>query len=377
MHICHLSLLNPAVHSRIFFKMATAQVQEGYRVTIIAQDAASSPYMLEGVQIIPLGVFGRKNWRRIWAVSKIARLARRLAADIYQVHTVELLSMAQKLKERSPRTKVVYDMHEDYVANILYADYYGEASRKVLAARVKIIQDLFPKWGDGLILAEDCFEGLVAFDPDRTAIVRNKFQGATHAEVGHKIGPQGLPFMLLTGTIAENWGLWEAIELWKSLNGIQPLGLVIAGHSQDRELLRELGRRVKASGLEERFVLAGGETYLPFVEVEMYIRACTFGVALYRLQKNIKDRIPTKFYEFMAHRKPLLFTSNPKWDALNAQFDFGMSVVWPCDGNKLAQISADFLADRSPFYGQSIPPEAWSWESEKHAMLGLIQKLIT
>jgi glycosyltransferase involved in cell wall biosynthesis len=377
MHICHLSLLNPAVHSRIFFKMATAQVQEGYRVTIIAQDAARSPYMLAGVQIIPLPLFRRKSWRRIWTVYQIARIARRLQADVYQVHTIELLPMARKLKERLPRAKVVYDMHEDYVANILYADYYGAAMRKVLAAKVKAIQDAFPKWGDGLILAEDCFEGLIAFDPDRTATVRNKFEVAVDNDISHNVGPQGLPFMLLTGTIAENWGLWEAIELWQLLNGIQPLGLVIAGHGQDRNLLRELELRVKASGLEERFLLVGGDTYLPFVDVEMYIRACTFGVALYRLRKNIKDRIPTKFYEFMAHRKPLLFTSNPKWDALNAQFDFGMSTVWPCDSNKLAQIGACFLAEQPPFYRQSIPAEAWSWQCEKHAMLGLIQKLIT
>ena len=137
MHICHLSLLNPAIHSRIFFKMARSQVRAGYRVTIVAQDPAPAPYVREGVQIIPIGVFGRLSWRRIWAVFKIARIAKRLAADIYQVHTVELLSTAQKIKQKLPRTRVIFDMHEDYVANIMHADYYGERSRKPLAQRVQ------------------------------------------------------------------------------------------------------------------------------------------------------------------------------------------------------------------------------------------------
>jgi hypothetical protein len=79
----------------------------------------------------------------------------------------------------------------------------------------------------------------------------------------------------------------------------------------------------------------------------------------------------------MAHQKPLLFTENPKWDALNVQYDFGMSIVWPCDSNKLAQISADFLAERPPFYRQSLPAEAWNWQCEKLAMLALMKKLTT
>src|SRR5687768_1730874 len=107
LHICHLSLLNPAIHSRIFFKMALSQVQAGYRVSIIAQDPARAPYMREGVEIVPLGVFGRLSWRRLWSLGRMRRLAQGLAADVYQIHTVELLGLARKLKQRLPKAKVI------------------------------------------------------------------------------------------------------------------------------------------------------------------------------------------------------------------------------------------------------------------------------
>ncbi len=375
LHICHLSLLNPAIHSRIFFKMARSQVRAGYRVTIVAQDSARVPYMREGVQIIPIGVFGRMSWRRIWAVFKIARIAERLAADIYQVHTVELLSTVQKIKQKLSRTKVIFDMHEDYVANILHADYYGEYSRKPLAQRVQRAQLDFAQWGDGLFLAEDCFQSLIPFDAERTAVVRNKYQAPEATSIEYKTGPAGLPFLLVTGTIAENWGIFKAVDLWAALNLARPLGLVIAGHGQDKAVLQELERRVLASGYGNRFLLVGGERYLPYEEVVKYIEACTFGLALYTLKENIKDRIPTKFYEFMAHQKPLLFTANPAWDAMNERYDFGMHMEWPLTPNALERIDAAFWAGSGSFYRKPMTQADWSWDSEATTMLALIQRI--
>jgi glycosyltransferase involved in cell wall biosynthesis len=375
LHICHVSLLNPAIHSRIFFKMAQSQVRAGHRVTIIAQDPAAHPYERAGVHIIPLGVFGRLSWRRMLGIRTVEALARGVAADIYQIHTVELLPMAHRLKSALAGCKVIFDMHEDYVANILYADYYADYIRRFLARRVQAVLDAFPAWGDGLILAEDCFKGLVAFDPERLAIVRNKFQFPQSDDTPQPQGPGGLPFMLLTGTIAANWGVWESIALWEALNRRQPLGLVIAGHGQDRRLMAQVAQRVAQGGLQDRFRLAGGATYLPFETVVKYIQACTFGLALYAIKENIKDRIPTKFYEFMAHRKPLLFTPNPPWMALNAQYDFGVALQWPPSAAALEEIYQRCVLGDGAFYRRTLPDAAWQWESEAVAMLDLIAKI--
>lgn len=372
LHICHISILNPAIHSRIFFKMALAQVAAGYKVSIIAQDSASEPYERAGVTIIPIGTFGRLNWRRLWAARGISKKAKQLQADFYQIHAVELLGLAKKLKADMPTAKVIWDMHEDYVANILFADYYSEATRKHLARRVRNVQTEFVSWGDGLILAEDCFEGLIDFPTNRTAIVRNKFVEPA-SPIPNKVFPGNIPFMVSTGTIAENWGSFRAIELWKELNKIHAVGLVIAGHSQDEKVIARILDSVERSGMKDRFLLEGGNEYLPFEEIVGWIRACNFGLALYDPKENIRDRIPTKFYEFMAQQKPLLFSQNPAWGALNDRIGFGVSVEWPMSSEAVQQVHDNHLSHRPD--PVAIPESEWSWASEQAAMLELLETL--
>jgi glycosyltransferase involved in cell wall biosynthesis len=351
-------------------------VRAGYRVSIIAQDAARKPYLRDGVQIIPTGMFGRLSWRRIWSAFKMERLARRLGADVYQVHTVELLGVAKKLKRRLPRCKVIYDVHEDYAANIQHADYYAERLRPHLIQRVREAQDDFCRWGDAVIYAEDCFRGIMNFDPDATVVVRNRYQ-APRSQGSARVALQhpALPMMLYTGTISENWGILRAIHLWAMLNRDRPVNLVVAGHAQDRRLLADLQLRIQESGFRDRFAMVGGEVYLPYEEVVAWIEACTFGVALYQLQENIRDRIPTKFYEYMALGKPLVFTQNPTWDSLNARFPFGSSLAWPLvDPSSGAEVwdrlDVMMRASRRP-----IPGAVWSWEEEAPRMLALLRRL--
>ena len=354
--------------------MALAQVEAGYEVSIIAQDAAKQPYMREGVKIIPIGVFGRLSFRRILSIWSISRKAKALKADVYQIHAVELLALGKQLKKQLPKAKIVWDMHEDYVANILYADYYSDGSRKQLAARVANLQQDFCKWGDGLVLAEECFHSVLDFPAERTAIVRNKFQLPTSA-IAAENTQMAMPMMVCTGTIAEDWGVFRAIELWKALNKRQKVALVIAGHAQDGTILAKIEEAVAASGLGKQFLLLGGKEYLPFETIVQWIRSSTFGIALYDPKQNIKDRIPTKFYEFMAQNKPLVFSKNPAWDALNARLNFGLSVDWPLEDRDLDAIEAKLLHQDAIQSWEKIPKEEWSWEAEKAGMLDLLSKI--
>jgi glycosyltransferase involved in cell wall biosynthesis len=376
LHICHISLLNPAIHSRIFFKMALSQVRAGYRVSIIAQDPAPAPYLREGIEIIPLGVFGRLSWRRIWYSWRFSKLAQRVQADIYQIHTVELLGAGKKLKKALPRCQVVFDMHEDYVANILFADYYPKASRPKLAARVKAVQENFCKWGDGLILAEECFQGILPFPSERTIVAANKFQ-APSAVAPPRLVLQdpNLPMMLCTGTIAMNWGIFRAVDLWVEMNKFQPINLVVAGHSQDDGVIDAIQNRVKTNGLAHRFALVGGTTYVPYEELVALIKVCTFGVALYQLKENIKDRIPTKFYEFMAAGKPLIFSENPIWESLNRRSQFGVAVPEKADADSVRVVLSKLAMLSSALEVQPLRPEVWSWDSEAPKMLDLMRRL--
>ena len=174
LHICHLSVLNPAQHSRIFHKEAITQAAAGHSVTIIAQDPAPHPYTENGIHIIPLGQFGRIRWARWRAAAKLFQLACKTKADIFIIHTPELLDTALRLKKQFPLARFVYDMHEDYPLNIRTAAYYPWGLRHVLAAKVLQAERNFQAWGDAVVYAEACFEGHLKMKSGQAITVANK-----------------------------------------------------------------------------------------------------------------------------------------------------------------------------------------------------------
>ncbi|MEM7035592.1 MAG: glycosyltransferase [Bacteroidota bacterium] len=375
-HICHLTVLNPAVHSRIFFKEALSQVAAGYRVTVIGQDPSAQPYEREGVQIVPTGTFGRLSRARFSARKKILKLAFDQSADVYQVHSPELLGVAQKLKAARPNARFIYDMHENYAQNILHGGYYPGWVKGWLARRVQKAEANFQSWGDGVMYAEDCFAGLADVE-GRTAFVRNKFCAPVRTRKPLVLAEKGTPLMLYTGTIAENWGIFHALDLWAALNRRRPVNLFVAGHTHDKALLARLHQYVSDSGIDHRFSMVEGEGYVPYETVVDLIRQCTFGVAPYALRQNIRDRIPTKFYEFMAFRKPLLFSENPPWNALNARLDFGRPTHWPLSEPQIDALASQLDHPAAHFYQKPLDPAEYRWDAEADNMLALLKTVLS
>ena len=324
--ICHMSLLNPAVHSRIFYKEALTQVKAGYSVSIIGQGKESQPYEKDGVKIVPFAPFRWLSMWRLFAPWKILWKAYRVKADMYQVHTPELLPITLVLwLLRLGKCKLVYDVHEDYYLNIRFGGYWPAAIRRGMAWMTRAVERFFARRMDGIVYAEDCFS----------------IKGAEHIPHAYCLNKVVLPEnpvekvevnsghlrLIYTGTIARNWGILDAVELWIKLNEVRRVELVVAGYAQEVKLLEELHERVETSGLAKLFTLVGGATYVPHQTIVELIQTCSAGVGLYHLRENIKDRIPTKFYEFMGQGRPVLFTSNPRWNALNEQYDFGIPLA--------------------------------------------------
>ncbi|MEL6843914.1 MAG: hypothetical protein AAFP02_11955, partial [Bacteroidota bacterium] len=59
-HLCHLSLLNPLRHPRIYYKHALSACLAGYQVSVIAQGREEAHYDEAGIHLIPLAPFDRR-----------------------------------------------------------------------------------------------------------------------------------------------------------------------------------------------------------------------------------------------------------------------------------------------------------------------------
>ena len=157
--ICHLTILNPAVHTRIFYKLALSQIKLGYEVSICGQDPQSVPYIKKQVQIYPMPKLSRLGIKRLIIPLKLFLQAYRIRANIYTIHTPELLWVGWGLKKLMG-CKVIYDVHEDYEKNIRYAGYYSSWLRNALRGLLRLNQKLFVPTYDAVSYAEVCYDNI-------------------------------------------------------------------------------------------------------------------------------------------------------------------------------------------------------------------------
>lgn len=365
--ICHLTILNPAVHSRIFFKESRSLQRAGFEVSIVGQDPGKDPFVKEGVRIIPLAPFRRLSPRRISIKSRILSLALAEQADAYHIHSPELIDLALRIRKRRPEAKIVYDVHEDYDLNIRFGGYYPRLIKGRLGKFVRKKEKAFARIADGIIYAEDCFNNILQAPEEKVITVLNKFQPPKSLPA---IEWPPLPRLLYTGTIAENWGIRESLNLWKELNDYRPVDLRVAGHSQDPDLIFRIQQFVRSNGLQSHFSMLGGNEYLPFEKILQEIASCSLGLGLYTPRTNLRERIPTKFYEFAAMGKPLLFTDNPTWNQFNAMHPIGEA--WKGDINAVLDLLNPPYSPLSP----TQSPAFWSWDSEEEKLVNFYQKLL-
>ena len=363
--ICHVSVLNPSTHNRIFHKLAKSQRSLGYEVSIIGQDARQNPYRLEDIQILPLPVFKRLSSKRFfklpfWVLSYI----RKYPSQIYWLHTPELMWLGYLLKLKGK--VVIYDVHEDFFQTITYATHYPVWLRKPLAKGLRYLEKRWAQRLDAVVYAEICYDNMLALPESQVHILRNTFSIQALTPPSE---PLSVPdsYLLYTGTLAEEWGIFHTLELWKALFPYSSLPLIMAGFTHSEEMVEKIRRWVEKACLEEYFTFIGGTSYVPYEQIVFLIQHCSFGTALYEINPAIKGKIPTKFYEYMAFDKPLIYTPDPTWEEFDRENHLGVSWIPGSNVNRLWDSLQSWKARHDP--------SAYSWEEDEKVLRQLLSKI--
>ena len=365
LNICHISVLNPALHTRIFFKLALSQHTYGSQVSIIGQDPAPHPYIKEGVQVVPLPPFGRLSLKRwlalpIWLGKRI----KKYPADVYWLHSPELMGIGLLLKVMGKR--VVYDVHEDYFKTLYFAKHYPLFIRRPLAYLLRTLEKLWVRFLDAIVYAESCYDNMLSSPPRKTFILRNTFSERASISRGSFPIPSGR-YLLYTGTLAKEWGIFRTLTLWKQLNESQELPLVVAGFTHSQSLLDELATYVEASGLSHLFTLIGGTSYVPYPHIVQLIKHCFIGTALYEVSPVIQGKIPTKFFEFMAFDKALIYSKDPAWEAFDQIH--GLGIAWE------KEMPTEELWKHLANWKATHAPSSYAWEADEQELFKLLDAL--
>ncbi len=130
MKICHVTSAHPPEDGRIFRRACVSAALAGYETYLVEPGES---YEKNGVHIIGIGKPGISGrlYRMTCFAKKAYTAAEKVDADLYQLHDLELLPYALKLKRKGK--KVVFDSHENYAEQIRNKAYLPVFLAKILA----------------------------------------------------------------------------------------------------------------------------------------------------------------------------------------------------------------------------------------------------
>lgn len=280
--------------------------------------------------------------------------------------TYELLPIAATMKPILGY-KLVYDVQENYVANL---DLNPSLSSKTKARAARLIRKAEAvKSIDLFLLAEKCYAEEM---PEKKPflILENKFQGEIRTTKPFTfLGKKDFRFCI-SGTITPAFGTLDAVAWFREILKKYPeSSLEIVGHCTLESLWEQLTQ------LDNEIPQLNLQISLSPIPHEVVFEAmdkADFALLPYQNHPAIAEKMPTKLFECAALGTPVLISPNPIWEEFLRPFTGGHAVDFSTPSTALSQFEA---ALRKTFFTSTAPQSAL-WKTEAAQLQLAFDKLL-
>lgn len=358
--VCHLSSVHPAFDTRIFFKECRSLAEAGYDVSLIA--VTESETTVDGVHIIPFIRYRNRLKRILLSPFKMFRMARMQRADIYHFHDPELL-ITGMLLTLFTRSKVVYDIHEDYSKNFLDKPWIKFKWARVMASKVfYFIEKTVSRVMSGNVVV---LPHWVEKYP-KSVLVRN------YPVPEKQEKAKDCTSFVYVGTLGSKRSAVEMCRVFEEVaKRVRNVTFEIIGIFMEKAVEAEV-KEIISRCPSIHYV-----GYRPFNEARLVLERAGYGFVLYKDIKY-KENIPAKMYEYLASGVIPIFSSfdDFKYEVESEGWGIGINPVDPVSAaEKIVDIMAHeekkkVIEERMNFYRSK-----YSWESEKMELLKLYKSI--
>lgn len=319
--ICHITVVHSRYDKRIFRNECRC-LSNHYEVYLIVADGQENE-LYNGVHIQSVGKSKNRFWRILNATKRAFKQAVLINADLYHIHDSELWPTAIKLKKLGK--KVIFDAHEDFPNDLYNAPYLNSNIVKKLVTKCVIIPGLryYQKYVfrrlDALIAATPYIQKCIEKLNPKTVCIYNYFDVNYPLTSIHAFKDIKLPktyYIVFGGSISESNGVTEIV---KSLKFTKNVVLYLCGHfssEQYKHFLKNLPEWNKVNFLGNISQDQMGEIY----------EKSDIGVVAYRNTCNARWALPTKLFEFMYYRLPIIVSDLPAIQPIVKKAECGLFI---------------------------------------------------
>jgi glycosyltransferase involved in cell wall biosynthesis len=358
------SVLKPVNDPRMYEKIGLSLAQHFPQTNLHLIAFASLPQAqasVENIRFYPIFDFKRLQVKRMLANFLLFRLLLKIKPNILIISTFELIPSALFYKWFFGK-KLIYDVQENYFYNLKYTRVFPPIVRDILAFMVRGMEWVASRWIDEYWLAEKCYEKELIFLNQKAIILENKFIQPIDNQIVTKKSKTKIQNFIYTGTISADYGIFEAIELIKKLHLIDnQINLKIMGYCAKQVDLIKIQQLID----NQPFIqLIGGEKPLAHTTILAAIAQADMALLPYRLNKCFENRIPTKFFEYLHFRLPMLVSKNEAWEKFYQNYPFYSAIF--LDFNDLDTITHLYQQIQSiRFYETEQDIQDIYWQSEE------------
>jgi len=332
--VCHLSPVESRRDERAFSREALPSLGYGLRPRILGPHPGSD--RIEGVEFVPLRK-SRGRALRILLASRFLRIALKQKADIYHVHSPELIPVGLMLKLIF-RKKVVYDTREDFPAMMLTKPYLTPRWRRLMSRIVAGIEGLAARMLDGFVTADSGTLRPHAKRGKSRKLVFYNFPNLRYFPEPQMVEKKF--DLVYRGGLSERAGtfvLLKAMRLLKERG--TPVRLLMFGYADNKQTEQMVRDSVLSMGIEKLVTLQG---VIP--HDDMAATLCQARIAVCPLQRIPKflNNIPVKVFESWACGLPVIATDLPPIRPFFGATPYG-ALVKPGDAYALANAIARML----------------------------------
>ena len=360
------SVLKPVDDTRMYEKIGLTLANSGsFRVHVIGTGTMTSKN--PDVTQHSIKSFGRLSLGRLLAPWKILMIVLRLKPDIFVITTHELLYLAMFIKI-THKCRVIYDVQENYYWNILYTSAFPVLLRPFIALYVRGKETLTSRYVDHYLIAERGYEQELKFPRNKYMVIENKVRiQEVQKKLPATFETRKKIHLIFSGTLAETTGVFTAIDLAVKLHVIdERFTLTIIGFSSQPHVLEKIRLLIRPRSFIE---LITADDPVPHTQIFRRLHFSDFGLVTYQINPSTMNSIPTKLYEYLGFRLPIVMVNHKPWVDFCQRYD--AAVVFDPSRYDAGSIYREMMQKR--FY-TTEPAEVY-WESEEPKLLALVRRL--
>ena len=352
--VCHISTVHPLFDDRIFYKECITLSKNFYDVYLIVTHTSDETIQNVNIISLPSPVNRRQRF------FKNAFLAFRKAISIKP----DVLCIG--IVFRLLRKKVIYDVHEDVVRQMLYKKWIGSSEfRFILSGFVALFESFASLFYNKIVVVTEDIQK--KFPPSKTVLVRNFPLVGMIRDSKPALLIKKRKVVIYAGNLSEVRGIKELIDAIEHVDA--ELWLLGDWESAEFESI------CRTSGGWQQTNYLGKKK---LEEVYGYLKLADVGIALLYPIKNYLKSLPVKAFEYMALGLPMILSDFPYWiETFSGCAEFANPFKSDEIVIKLNLLLADEqISGKLGTTSRKMIENGYSWEVESLKLINLYKEIL-